>query len=99
MLGGCQSLHTNSFDEALGLPTQEAATLALRTQQVVAHESGVADFVDAFGGSYAVETLTKRIEDEATVVEVLELEAPYAQGHLFGAPRAIKETRCPPRAR
>jgi methylmalonyl-CoA mutase N-terminal domain/subunit len=62
VLGGCQSLHTNSFDEALGLPTSEAATLALRTQQVVAHESGVADFVDALAGSYAVEALTSRIE-------------------------------------
>jgi methylmalonyl-CoA mutase N-terminal domain/subunit len=62
VLGGCQSLHTNSFDEALGLPTSDAATLALRTQQVVAHESGVADFVDALGGSYAVEALTSRLE-------------------------------------
>jgi methylmalonyl-CoA mutase N-terminal domain/subunit len=62
VLGGCQSLHTNSFDEALGLPTSDAATLALRTQQVVAHESGVADFVDPLAGSYAVEALTARIE-------------------------------------
>ena len=62
VLGGCQSLHTNSFDEALGLPTSEAATIALRTQQVVAHESGVADFVDALAGSYAVESLTTRLE-------------------------------------
>jgi methylmalonyl-CoA mutase N-terminal domain/subunit len=62
VLGGCQSLHTNSFDEALGLPTSEAATLALRTQQVVAHESGLADFVDALAGSYAVESLTSRLE-------------------------------------
>ena len=62
VLGGCQSLHTNGFDEALGLPTAEAATLALRTQQVIAHESGVADFVDPLGGSYAVEALTHRIE-------------------------------------
>jgi methylmalonyl-CoA mutase, N-terminal domain len=62
VLGGCQSLHTNSFDEALGLPTGEAATLALRTQQVVAYESGVADFVDALAGSYAVESLTTRLE-------------------------------------
>ncbi|MGH7294322.1 MAG: acyl-CoA mutase large subunit family protein [Polyangiaceae bacterium] len=62
VLGGCQSLHTNSFDEALGLPTSEAATIALRTQQVVAHESGVADFVDALAGSYAVESLTSRLE-------------------------------------
>jgi methylmalonyl-CoA mutase N-terminal domain/subunit len=62
VLGGCQSLHTNSFDEALGLPTSEAATIALRTQQVVGHESGVADFVDAMAGSYAVESLTARLE-------------------------------------
>jgi methylmalonyl-CoA mutase N-terminal domain/subunit len=62
VLGGCQSLHTNAFDEALGLPTTEAATVALRTQQVVAHESGVADFVDALAGSYAVESLTTRLE-------------------------------------
>ena len=65
VLGGCQSLHTNSFDEALGLPTSEAATIALRTQQIVAHESGVADFVDALGGSYAIEALTSRIEEDA----------------------------------
>jgi methylmalonyl-CoA mutase N-terminal domain/subunit len=65
VLGGCQSLHTNGFDEALGLPTADAATLALRTQQVLAHESGVTDFVDPLGGSYAVEALTKRIEDGA----------------------------------
>jgi len=60
--GGCQSLHTNGYDEALSLPTEEAAALALRTQQVIAHESGLADFVDALGGSYAVEALTDRIE-------------------------------------
>jgi methylmalonyl-CoA mutase, N-terminal domain len=65
VLGGCQSLHTNGFDEALGLPTAEAATLALRTQQVIAHESGVTDFVDALGGSYAVEALTTRLEAAA----------------------------------
>jgi methylmalonyl-CoA mutase N-terminal domain/subunit len=65
VLGGCQSLHTNSYDEALGLPTSQAATIALRTQQIVAHESGVADFVDALAGSYAVESLTTRIEQEA----------------------------------
>jgi methylmalonyl-CoA mutase, N-terminal domain len=65
VLGGCQSLHTNSYDEALGLPTSEAVTIALRTQQIVANESGVADFVDALGGSYAVEALTSRLEREA----------------------------------
>src|SRR4051812_26377247 len=62
VLGGCQSLHTNSFDEALGLPTEEAVTLALRTQQVIAHESGVAELVDPLGGSYTMEALTHRIE-------------------------------------
>jgi methylmalonyl-CoA mutase N-terminal domain/subunit len=65
VLGGCQSLHTNSYDEALGLPTADAATLALRTQQVIAYESGVADFVDPLAGSYAVEALTTRIEQGA----------------------------------
>lgn len=65
VLGGCQSLHTNSFDEALGLPTAEAATLALRTQQVIAHEAGVADFVDGLGGSYAIEAMTSRLEAAA----------------------------------
>ena len=65
ILGGCQSLHTNSMDEALALPTETAVRIALRTQQVLAHESGVADTVDPLGGAYAVEALTKRIEDEA----------------------------------
>jgi methylmalonyl-CoA mutase N-terminal domain/subunit len=60
--GGCQSLHTNGYDEAVSLPTEAAATLALRTQQVIAYESGIADFVDALGGSYAVEAMTDRIE-------------------------------------
>jgi methylmalonyl-CoA mutase N-terminal domain/subunit len=62
VLGGTQSLHTNSYDEALGLPTEEAARIALRTQQVVAHESGVADFIDPLGGAWAVESLTAEIE-------------------------------------
>jgi methylmalonyl-CoA mutase, N-terminal domain len=65
VLGGTQSLHTNSFDEALGLPTADAARIALRTQQVIAHESGVADFVDPLGGSYAIESLTSDIERRA----------------------------------
>ncbi len=64
-LGGAQSLHTNGYDEALALPTEEAATLALRTQQVLAHETGVADVVDALGGSWAVEATTDRLEAEA----------------------------------
>jgi len=62
VLGGTQSLHTNSRDEALGLPTAEAVTIALRTQQVIASETGVADFVDPLAGSYLVEALTDRIE-------------------------------------
>jgi len=62
VLGGCQSLHTNGYDEALSLPTEEAATLALRTQQVLAYESGVAEIVDALGGAYAIEAMTDRIE-------------------------------------
>jgi methylmalonyl-CoA mutase N-terminal domain/subunit len=65
VLAGAQSLHTNSLDEALALPTAEAATLALRTQQIIACETGVADFVDPLGGSYFVERLTKDLEDEA----------------------------------
>jgi methylmalonyl-CoA mutase N-terminal domain/subunit len=65
VLGGCQSLHTNSMDEALALPTQAAATLALRTQQIIAHETGVADMVDPLGGSFAVEAATDAVEAEA----------------------------------
>ncbi|MGI8941576.1 MAG: acyl-CoA mutase large subunit family protein [Actinomycetota bacterium] len=66
VLGGTQSLHTNSFDEALSLPSQKAATIALRTQQVLGHESGVADTVDPLGGSYFVESLTDEIEQRAS---------------------------------
>ncbi|HOC18116.1 MAG TPA: methylmalonyl-CoA mutase family protein [Vicinamibacterales bacterium] len=65
VLGGTQSLHTNSLDEALALPTREAVTLALRTQQIIAHESGVANVVDPLGGSYFVEHLTGEMEGEA----------------------------------
>ena len=65
VLGGCQSLHTNSMDEALGLPTERAVRVALRTQQILAHESGVAEVVDPLGGSFAVERLTAEIEGEA----------------------------------
>jgi methylmalonyl-CoA mutase, N-terminal domain len=65
VLGGTQSLHTNSFDEALALPTEEAARLALRTQQVIAHESGVVNTVDPLGGSYYVEHLTNTLEAQA----------------------------------
>jgi methylmalonyl-CoA mutase, N-terminal domain len=65
VLGGTQSLHTNSFDEALALPTEEAVRLALRTQQVIAHESGVANTIDPLGGSYFVEALTDEMERQA----------------------------------
>jgi methylmalonyl-CoA mutase N-terminal domain/subunit len=64
-LGGTQSLHTNALDEALALPTEAAATLALRTQQIIAHETGIVDVVDPFGGSYFLEKLTCELEDEA----------------------------------
>jgi methylmalonyl-CoA mutase N-terminal domain/subunit len=82
-LGGTQSLHTNGYDEALALPSADAATLALRTQQILAYESGIARSVDPLGGSYYVESLTDRIEAEArTLVE--EVDA------LGGAARAIE---------
>jgi methylmalonyl-CoA mutase, N-terminal domain len=65
VLGGTQSLHTNSFDEALALPTEEAVRVALRTQQILAHETGVANTIDPLGGSYFVEALTDRMEEAA----------------------------------
>ena len=65
VLGGCQSLHTNSMDEALALPTEEAALIALRTQQIVANETGVANTIDPVAGSYAIEALTNQIEERA----------------------------------
>ena len=65
MLGGTQSLHTNSYDEALALPTEEAVRIALRTQQVIAHEVGVTNTVDPLGGAYFVEKLTDEIEAAA----------------------------------
>ena len=65
VLGGTQSLHTNSFDETLALPTENAVRLALRTQQVIAYETGVANTIDPLGGSYFVEALTNRLEAEA----------------------------------
>jgi methylmalonyl-CoA mutase, N-terminal domain len=65
VLGGTQSLHTNALDEVLALPTEEAATLALRTQQIIAHETGVADVIDPLGGSYYLESLTDAMEERA----------------------------------
>ena len=65
VLGGTQSLHTNSFDEALALPTEQAVRIALRTQQIIAEETGVANTIDPLGGSYFVEALTDRMEEQA----------------------------------
>jgi methylmalonyl-CoA mutase N-terminal domain/subunit len=81
VLGGCQSLHTNGKDEALALPTEASAHLALRTQQVIAHESGVADTVDPLGGAYAVEAATLAVEQEAARL----LDAIEARGGALGA--------------
>jgi methylmalonyl-CoA mutase N-terminal domain/subunit len=64
-MGGTQSLHTNSFDEVLAIPTEEAATIALRTQQILAEETGVANTIDPLGGSYLVESLTDEMEEAA----------------------------------
>jgi methylmalonyl-CoA mutase, N-terminal domain len=84
VLGGTQSLHTNSRDEALALPTEESARIALRTQQIIAHESGVADTVDPLGGSYYIEALTDRIEKEAwRYIEKID--------KMGGAVRAVEE--------
>src|SRR5207342_3544128 len=65
VLGGTQSLHTNALDEVLALPTEKAAEIALRTQQVIAHETGVTSVIDPLGGSYFVEALTNRMEEAA----------------------------------
>ncbi|MBI2172569.1 MAG: methylmalonyl-CoA mutase family protein [Chloroflexi bacterium] len=81
VLGGAQSLHVNSWDEALGLPTEESALLSLRTQQLIAQESGVADAVDPLGGSYYVESLTRRLEEEASAA----LERIEAMGGALAA--------------
>jgi len=73
VLGGTQSLHTNSLDEALALPTEESVRIALRTQQIIAHESGVTDSADPLGGSYLVESLTNEIEKRAAAyIETIE---------------------------
>jgi methylmalonyl-CoA mutase N-terminal domain/subunit len=73
VLGGCQSLHTNSLDEALALPTEDAALIALRTQQIIAHETGVANTIDPVAGSYAIESLTNEIEAGAlTYIEKID---------------------------
>jgi len=81
VLGGCQSLHTNSLDEALALPTEDSALIALRTQQIIAHETGVANTIDPVAGSYAIESLTSQIEDGATAY----LKKIDALGGMLGA--------------
>jgi len=83
VLGGTQSLHTNSMDEALALPSEKAVTIALRTQQIIAYESGVANTVDPLGGSYFVEALTDRMEREAQHI----FDAINAQGGVIAAIR------------
>ncbi|MEG0642152.1 MAG: methylmalonyl-CoA mutase family protein [Romboutsia sp.] len=84
VLGGTQSLHTNSKDEALALPTEDSVMVALRTQQIVAHESGVADIIDPLAGSYVIESLTSKIEEEAmSIINKIE--------ELGGAPLAIEK--------
>src|SRR5258707_13519371 len=88
VLGGTQSLHTNSFDEALGLPTEKAAKLALRTQQVLAYESGTTDTADPLAGSYFAESLTAQMEAEAW----RSIEKIDGTGGAGAAPPA----RCPP---
>ncbi|MDB2540479.1 methylmalonyl-CoA mutase family protein, partial [Candidatus Poseidoniales archaeon] len=82
--GGTQSLHTNSYDEALGLPTEKSATVALRTQQIIAEESGVADVVDPFAGSYHIENLTDEIYAQ-TMNEIQKIES------LGGSMSAIEQ--------
>ena len=100
--GGTQSLHTNGFDEALALPTERSARIALRTQQVIAHESGAADTVDPFAGSYFVESLTDEIETRAwELIEQVERDGrlgPGARLHAAGdrgvraqLPRALQD--------
>jgi len=81
VLGGTQSLHCNGRDEALALPTEESATIALRTQQILLHESGVANTVDPVGGAYAIEALTTRLEEEAVGL----IEAIDARGGALAA--------------
>jgi methylmalonyl-CoA mutase N-terminal domain/subunit len=84
VLGGAQSLHTNSMDEALALPTEQAVQVALRTQQIIAHESGVADTVDPLGGSYFLESLTDQLESRAkTYIDKID--------EIGGALRAIEQ--------
>src|SRR5256884_6306113 len=85
VLGGAQSLHTNSMDEALSLPSEKAVRVALRTQQLLAHESGVANTVDPVGGSFTIESLTDRLESEATAL-IPETHPPRGMVHAIATP-------------
>ena len=92
VLGGTQSLHTNALDEVLALPTEEAAKLALRTQQIIAHETGVPDVIDPLGGSYFLETLTDRMEElaEAEFARILAMgDGSMLEGVLTGIERGV----------
>ena len=96
VLGGTQSLHTNSLDETYALPTEEAVTIALRTQQIIAEESGVASTIDPLGGAWFLEDLTNRIEAEAHGVH-----PPHRRDGRHGVARSRRATRSArsPRAR
>jgi methylmalonyl-CoA mutase N-terminal domain/subunit len=88
VLGGTQSLHTNSYDETFALPTEDAATLALRTQQIIAEESGVPAVADPLGGSYFVESLTDRMEAEATrLIETIDAMGGMVRAVELGWPQ------------
>ena len=94
VLGGTQSLHTNSYDEALALPTEEAVRIALRTQQIIADETGVTNTIDPLGGSYFVEALTDRMEREAyDVLRAHRRARRHGRGGQAGLPAARDRRR------
>jgi len=106
VLGGCQSLHTNGRDEALSLPTEASARIALRTQQIVANESGVCDFIDPFGGAWALESLTGELEAKAAdylrkidemggMVEAISRQFPQREieDAAYAAQKAVEEKK------
>ena len=106
VLGGCQSLHTNGRDEALSLPTEASARIALRTQQIVANESGVCDFIDPFGGAWALESLTDELEGKAAdylrkidemggMVEAISRQFPQREieDAAYAAQKAVEEKK------
>jgi methylmalonyl-CoA mutase N-terminal domain/subunit len=106
VLGGCQSLHTNGRDEALSLPTEASARIALRTQQIIAHESGVCDFIDPLGGSHALEAITdeleakaldslRRVEEMGGMVEAISRGVPQREieDAAYTAQREVEEKR------